>query len=276
MKIAEREMKLSLKSHARARLLSATILALLCVLGAAVFLYPFFLTAPSLASDSAAHAADAPLIFVLLGPALLALLLAELGAGRLNAKTVAVLGMLTAINAVLRLPAGPGDTPAFFFLVILAGYVYGGRFGFLMGALSLLVSALLTGGVGPWMPFQMFVMGWMGLGAALLRPARGRLTPGGRAELALLCAYGYIWGLLFGALMNLWSWPLLGVGALNWEPGLGLAETLRRYWAFYVATSLAWDSLRAIANVVLIAALGRTVLKELRRFQTRFHFERET
>jgi energy-coupling factor transport system substrate-specific component len=255
-----------------ARLLSNSLLGLLCALGAAAFLYPFFLTSPALASDSAAHAADAPLIFVALGPALLALLLAELGAGRLNAKTVAVLGVLTAINAVLRLPAGPGDTPAFFFLVILAGYVYGARFGFLMGALALLVSALLTGGVGPWMPFQMFVMGWMGLGTAVLRPARGRLTPGGRAELALLCAYGYLWGLLFGALMNLWSWPLFGAGGLYWEPGLGLAGTVRRYWAFYVATSLAWDSIRAITNVVLIAALGRTVLKELRRFQTRFHF----
>jgi energy-coupling factor transport system substrate-specific component len=201
------------------------------------------------------------------------LLVADLGAGRLNAKTVAVLGVLTAINAVLRLPAGPGDAPTFFFLVILAGYVYGGRFGFLMGALSLLVSALLTGGVGPWMPFQMFVMGWMGLGTALLRPLGRRLGPGRWHELVLLCGYGYLWGLLFGALMNLWSWPLLGAGALYWEPGLGLAETLRRYWAFYATTSLAWDSLRALTNVVLIATLGRVVLKELRRFQTRFHFE---
>jgi energy-coupling factor transport system substrate-specific component len=258
---------------------SGVILALICGLGAVAFLYPFFLSARSLAPESGAHAADAPLIFLVAGPALLGLLLAELSAGRLNAKTVAVLGVLTAINAVLRLPAGPGDTPAFFFLVILAGYVYGGRFGFLMGALSLLVSALLTGGVGPWMPFQMFVMGWMGLGTALLRPLGHKLGPGGWAELALLCAYGYVWGLLFGALMNLWSWPLIaaapaeGAGALSWEPGLGLAETLRRYWAFYVATSLAWDSLRAIGNVVLIGALGRVVLKELRRFQRRFHFE---
>ena len=259
----------------RRHLVSDIILVLLCLLGATAFLYPFFLAAPSAASDSAAHAADAPLLFVVLGPALLALLLAELGAGRLNAKTVAVLGVLMAINAVLRLPAGPGDSPAFFFLVILAGYVYGGHFGFLLGSLSLLVSALLTGGVGPWMPFQMFVMGWMGLGTTALRPARSLLRPGGLAERVLLCGYGYVWGLLFGALINLWFWPFAGAGALYWQPGLGLAETLRRYWAFYVATSLAWDSLRAITNVVLIAALGGPVLKELRRFQSRFQFERE-
>ncbi len=256
----------------RPPLASTVVLALLCALGAAAFLYPFFLSTPAL-SEQAAHADDAPLIFALLGPALLALLVADLGAGQLNAKTVAVLGALTAINAVLRLPAGPGDAPTFFFLVILAGYVYGGRFGFLMGALSLLVSALLTGGVGPWMPFQMFVMGWMGMCTAALRPITRSMAPGGWLEILVLCAYGYIWGLLFGALMNLWSWPLLGGGALYWEPGLGLGETLRRYWAFYVATSLAWDSVRAISNVLLIGALGRPVLKELRRFQARFHVQ---
>ncbi len=254
-------------------MLSTAILALISFLGATAFLYPFFLSERSLAPDGAARAVDAPVIFFVLVPALVGLLLAELGAGRLNAKTISVLGVLTAITAVLRLPTGPGDSPTFFFLVILAGYVYGGRFGMLLGTLALLVSAILTGGIGPWMPFQMLATGWMGMGAAGLRPLQRWLKPGGRVELALLCAYGYIWGLLFGALINLWFWPFAGIGDLYWEPGLGLAETLRRYQAFYLATSLAWDSLRAITNVVLIATLGPAVLKELRRFQARFHFE---
>ncbi|HEU4324669.1 MAG TPA: ECF transporter S component [Roseiflexaceae bacterium] len=252
----------------------AATLALICALGAAAFLYPFFLAAPAPGGETAAHQATAPLIFAVLGPALLALLLADLGAGRLNARTVAVLGVLTALNAALRLPAGPGDAPTFFFLVILAGYVYGGRFGFLLGALSLFVSALLTGGVGPWMPFQMFAMGWMGLSSGGLgRLARALALPPGRwGELALLALWGYLWGFLFGALMNLWSWPFVAGDALHWQPGLGLGETLRRYAAFYALTSLAWDSLRALGNLVLILALGRTALKELRRFQARFQW----
>ena len=254
------------------RWMSDMLLALICLLGAAAFLYPFLLAGPALAAADGSRAVDAPIIFAVLGPALLALLLAELGSGRLNAKTIAVLGVLVAINAALRIPVGPGDAPTFFFLVILTGYVYGGRFGFLMGALSLLVSAMLLGYVGPWMPFQMFAIGWMGMCAAALRPWGRRLRPGGWGERALLCGYGYVWGLLFGALMNLWSWPFAGVGALFWQPGLGLGETLRRYWLFYVTTSLAWDSVRAISNVALIATLSGPVLKELRRFQARFHF----
>lgn len=254
------------------RRLSSVTLALICMLGAIGFLYPFFLSTRTLAETNGARASDAPLIFAVLGPALLIVLLAEVGAGRMSSRSVAVLGVLTAVVAALRLPAGPGDAPTFFFLIILAGYVYGGRFGFLLGALGLLVSALITGGVGAWMPFQMLVSGWMGLGTALLAPIGKRLRPGGWGEITLLAGYGYMWGLLFGALMNLWFWPFSGVGDLYWAPGLGLGETLRRYLAFYGLTSFAWDSTRALGNLILIAVLGRPILKELRRFRDRFAF----
>jgi len=256
-----------------ARSVGLLVLAMICLLGLAAFLYPFFLSGRLPGGGDNAHAAAAPLLFAVLGPALLGLLVAELSGGRLSARSVAVLGVLTGVVAVLRLPAGPGDAPTFFFLIILAGYVYGPRFGFLLGALGLFVSALLTGGVGPWMPFQMFVSGWMGLGAGLVAPLARRLRPGSWPELLLLAAYGYASGLFFGALMNVWFWPFGPPGALSWSPGMGLAETLRRYAAFYLLTSFAWDSLRAIGNAALLLALGRPVLKELRRFRARFEFE---
>jgi energy-coupling factor transport system substrate-specific component len=262
-------------THALPRLLGRLSLLLISALGLAAFLYPFFLSAPPAGDTGSAHAATAPLIFALLGPGLLLLLLAELGGGRLSTRALAALGVLTGVVAVLRLPAGPGDAPSFFFLIILAGYVYGGAFGFLLGALGLFVSALLTGGVGPWMPFQMFVAGWMGLCTAAVAPLGARLRPGSWGEIGLLAAYGYLWGLLFGALMNLWFWPFSPPGALSWSPGMGLGETLRRYAAFYALTSFAWDSLRGIGNAALILLLGRPVLKELRRFKARFEFRVE-
>ncbi len=250
-------------------LLGALIMTATSLLGAAAFFYPFFLSTPTTSGAAGAHAADAPWIFAILTPLLVLLILAELGSRRASAKMIAALGVLTAINAVLRIPVGIGDSPTFFFLPILLGYSYGGRFGFLVGALSVFVSSLLAFGVGPWMPFQMLALGWLGMGAALLRPVGTRL--GGWGEIGLLAMYGYIGGMCFGALMNIYSWPFAGEGTgLGWQPGLGLDETARRYWVFYVATSLTWDTLRGCFTAAFIVVLGRPLLRELGRFRRRF------
>ena len=251
-------------------MLSGVILALTSLLGALSFLYPFLLNAPPAGSTPTPHAADAPVIFAVLMPLTLMLILAELGTRRANAKMIAALGILTAINAVLRIPIGIGDTPFFFFLPILIGYAYGVHWGFLLGALSMFVSAVLTAGIGPWLPFQMFALGWLGMGAAVLRPVGSRVGP--RGELLLLAGYSYAGGMLFGALMNVYSWPIFGSGVagLDWEPGLSLEETLRRYRIFYIATSLTWDTLRASFTAGFILVLGRPLLRELRRYRDRF------
>ncbi len=257
----------SRRDHAASTLLTL----LVSMLGLAAFGYPFLLTALPTASDGNARFNDAPIIFGVLLPLLLLLLLADLSNGRLNGKLVAALGMLVAINSVLRLPVGIGDSPTFFFLPILLGYVYGGRFAFLHGALSLFVSALLTSGVGPWLPFQMLAMGWLGMGAAGLRLLR--LPERSWQEVAALCGYSYVACMLFGALMNLYFWPFGGAGPLGWQPELGLTETVQRYWAFYVVQSLAWDALRAVSTTVLVAMLGKPLLRLLRRFRQRFFWQ---
>ena len=60
-----------------------------------------------------------------------------------------------------------------FFLLVLAGRVFGPGFGFVLGCTSLFASALLTAGVGPWLPFQMLGCAWVGLGAGLLPRGSG-------------------------------------------------------------------------------------------------------
>lgn len=263
-------MRILAPTHRKDQLPGLLLTALISALGAVAFGYPFFLSALPSGSETSARAADAPLIFALLMPLLLLLLLAELSSRQMNAKLVAALGVLTALNAVLRLPSGLGDSPTFFFLPVLLGYTYGARFGFLHGALSLFVSALLTVGIGPWLPFQMLAMGWLGMGAAALRWLR--LPAASWIEVLLLAAYAYGACMLFGALMNLYAWPFgVGQSGMAWLPGLSFGETVRRYWAFYVLSgSLAWDALRAISTSLLILVLGRPLLRELRRFYARF------
>jgi energy-coupling factor transport system substrate-specific component len=137
-----------------------------------------------------------------------------------------------------------------------------------MGTMTLLVSALLTGGVGPWLPYQMFVAAWVGWTAGWLpHPRRGR------AELGLLVTFGIAWGFAFGFVTNLYFWPYFsGSGSLMWQSGNSLLTNVRHYLAFYVATSLLWDVVRASGNAALMLALGLPAVRALSRFRSRFEF----
>ena len=193
----------------------------------------------------------------------LAVLLLEAQSQGVSTKTVALLGVLVAVNATLRFVEvaipGPGGFSPIFPLIVLAGYVFGARFGFLLGVLTLLVSAILTGGVGPWLPYQMFAAGWVGLSAPLCRPLVRLLGgQGSKGEVAVLAVFGGYWGLLYGAIMNIWFWPYaIGPSQMYWQPGIGAWETLQRYLLFYAVTSLVWDLARMLGNMLLIAIGAR-------------------
>jgi energy-coupling factor transport system substrate-specific component len=232
--------------------------------GAFAFLWPFFLH-PGAASDNAAHAGDAPWLFAVLGALLVFVAVSDLRAGRMDAKHIAALGVLSAINATLRLPGALGGAGLMYVLPILCGAAFGARFGFMLGATSMAASAVITGGIGPWMPFQMWALGWVGAGGVLAGAALPK-----RARILALVAYGWIAGILFGALMNLWFWPFQRADSpIAWAPGLGALGTIARYWRFTVVTSLAWDSARALGNAVIIALLGPAILGVLERFRSR-------
>jgi len=213
-----------------------------------------------------------PWLFVLLLPLLLAVVLGELADGGMDAKAVALLGVLAAVGAALRpLGLGAAGIEPVFFLLVLAGRVLGRGFGFVLGAVTLFASALVTAGVGPWLPYQMLGAAWVGFGAGCL-PAR----PRGRAELAMLAGYGLLAGLGYGLLLNLSIWPFLsgpyGGTDLAYVPGGGLVDNLHRLLAFTLATSLGFDIPRGLTNVALILVAGPAVLLALRRATRRAAF----
>ena len=258
-----------------ARLASALILLLASLIGILAFVYPFLsgtLSQGFAAND--AHAQDAPLMTIVLIVLCLGAVMATMGAGQSSSKMVAILGVLTAANAILRAVPGPAGFSAVFMLPILCGYAYGPTFGFLLGAISLLVSALIGAGIGPWLPFQMFAAGWIGLTSGWLP----RIEAGGRLEVWMLGFWGLAWGLVFGVIMNIWFWPYVfqpQQAGMYWQPGTGLVETLKRYAAFYAVSSFWWDLGRALGNALLIWLFGKPLLKLLRRFQKRFYFQVE-
>ena len=257
---------------------SVLVLLLASLTGLVMFAWPFWIPAhPSVAG----HDTDAPFLFVLLVPLLVAVAATQLTEGGIDAKALAILGVLSAVNAALRpvLGAGTAGIESVFFLLVLAGRVFGPGFGFLLGCTSLFASALLTAGIGPWLPFQMLASGWIGLGAGLLPRA-----PRGRREIVMLAAYGVLAAYAFGILMNMWFWPFVtgigmptGHGALAYVPGAPISENLHRFLIFTLITSTAgWDTGRAITTCLAIVVVGPAILRVLRRAARKARFETQT
>lgn len=252
---------------------SIVVLTIASLAGLAMFVWPLILSgAPGQRPDPL----SAPLIFFVLLPVVSLVVLAELADGGMDAKTLAMLGVLSAVNAALRpLGAGMAGIETVFFLLILAGRVFGPAFGFALGCTSLFASALLTGGVGPWLPFQMMCSAWIGLGAGLLPR---RVT--GKAEIVMLCVYGIVAAYAFGFLINLSFWPFVTVGSvpgttaqLTFVAGDAVRANLHRFVYYTLLTSTAgWDTGRAIMNTLAIAVLGAPLLGMFRRVNRRANF----
>ncbi|MFD3543529.1 ECF transporter S component [Streptomyces sp. NPDC058662] len=248
---------------------AAAALVLVTLIGIAAFGWPLLADRHS----GLAHSQDAPWLFAALLPLLVAVVVATIADDGMDAKAVAMLGVLAAVGAALRpLGAGTAGLEPMFFLMVLSGRVLGPGFGFVLGAVTMFASALLTGGVGPWMPFQMLALGWFALGAGLL-PGAVRLR--GRAELLMLAAYGFVGSFAYGTVMNLQGWVILqGMGqGISFHPGEPLGANLARFLAYCLATSVAWDLGRAVLTVVLTLALGGTLLKALRRATRKAAFD---
>ncbi len=268
MNVAVRTVPLPTRHRASAgRRFELGALIAINAVGALAFFWPFVVPALS-GPGNEQHRNDAPWILAALLVGLGAVLFLELGRGGLGPKAVALLGVLGAAMVALRLPGFVAGFSAMFIVVLVAGNAFGPRFGFLLGAVGTFASGLFVGGLGPWLPFQMVAVGWVGLGAGLM--PKGSWP----ARIGALAVYGFAVGYVFGAVMNLWSWPFLTSGsAVSWEPGAGVADNLRNYAAFYAATSFAWDTFRAVGNAALVLVLGRPLLASLDRAARRMRLD---
>jgi energy-coupling factor transport system substrate-specific component len=246
---------------------SLLAVGLLTIVGIAAFAWPL-IAAPH--SAVLAHASDAPLLFAVLMPLLLVVVLAQLADGDMDAKSIAMLGVLAAVISALRpLGAGVAGIEPIWAVLILGGRALGPGFGFSLGAVSLFSSALVTGGVGPWLPFQMIAAAWVGLGAGLLPELRGR------REIAMLTGYAALSCLAYGFVMNLWFWPFTAglPEQLSFSPGTGYLDNLSSWLRFCTVTSLGYDLPRATLTVATILVAGRPMLSAFRRIARRAAFQ---
>lgn len=252
----------------RGRALVAVLL--ISVLGVAAFTWPLFVQP---GSALIAHANDGGVLFAVLLPLMLVVALTQIADGTLSSKAVALLGVLSAVIAALRpLGAGVAGLEPIWAVLVLGAAALGPGFGFLLGAVSLFASALLTGGVGPWLPFQMLGAAWVGLAAGTV----GRTIRGGsRRELVPLAAVASVGCVLYGWVLNMWFWPFAtGLAPeISFAPGAGIAVNLAHWMKFNLVTSMGYDLPRAILTACLILGVGRPILASLRRAARRVSFD---
>ena len=231
--------------------------------GVGLFVWPF--VSPGAPSTAAALALALGTVAVLV--------FVEASARRLDARRFALLAAIAALDAALRLVIvqGIGGFSPIFFLILVAGYVYGPSFGCLCGAASLLASASVTGGIGPWLPYQVFACGWMGAAAGLA--GMHRAAPGAR-DVVVLALVAIVTGYLFGMLLDVWDWTAFyrGAPSFGFVPGAGALELLQRFARFYVSTSAVWDTFRGAGDALAVVVIGGPVMAALVRMRNRMGF----
>lgn len=245
------------------------------VVGLAAFVYPLVLPIgrEGVSTGNARFLEPAILLGIILLVSMAAILgwaSTRLASSFSVSRGTSILAALIAVNALFRLLPSIGGASAMFLLIILAGTSFGAPAGFLTGALSLLLSAIITGGLGPWLPYQMLGAGWVGLIAGLLPAPR---EPDRRYW--FLIGYGAVAGFAYGVLLSLYDWPFLAPGistgdaTMYWTPDAGFMETVHRYAVFYVTTSAGHDLARALGNMVLLALFALPILRLLDRAAVR-------
>lgn len=246
--------------------LQASLLIALCLISASGFLWPFFVASYN-ASDKASW------FFFIAAPLTVIALIYSINLNPLDSKTIAILAVLTAVIAAFR-PFGAGaiGIEPMWFILILAARVFGPYFGFILGATSMLLSAILTGGIGPWLSYQVFAAAGIGVGLAII-PSKLR----GRSEVFALAIYAIVACESFGIAMDLQFWPWsLGRGTqLSYIPGAPLATNVAHFFTYHFTASMAWDIPRAIFTSILILVAAPAVLNTLRRAYVKAAFNPE-
>ncbi|WP_226670400.1 ECF transporter S component [Metabacillus litoralis] len=167
-------------------------------------------------------------------------------------RELVLLAVLAAIAAVSRIPFAslPSVQPTSF-VIIVSALVFGAESGFVIGALAALVSNLFLG-QGPWTPWQMYAWGMIGLSAGLLRNTWIMKNIVGKV------IFGFITGILFGWLMNLWYFVSL-------DGSVTMAAIIAVF-----TTSFYFDLAHALSNVFFLLVFGNSWLKILQRFRKKY------
>lgn len=212
-----------------------------------------FLFIPSLVVGGAFIFREKSYSYVSLAVTLLSLLLFVCGFEKKQTGTrrLIIIAVMTALAVVGRFIFSPipGANPVSAIAITAAIYL-GKESGFLIGALSALISNFYAG-QGVWTPFQMLTWGLIGLVAGLLSVylKKSRIA---------LCAYGLVSGLCYSLLMDIWS--------VIWYNG---TFSLRLY-AAAIMTAIPHTVIYAVSTAVFLLLFAKPFGEKLERVKIKY------
>ncbi|MDD2620158.1 MAG: ECF transporter S component [Syntrophomonadaceae bacterium] len=169
--------------------------------------------------------------------------------GQITAKEIALIATMASLAAITRIVFSPiASFKPTTFIIMISGYVFGARTGFMVGAVTALASNFFLG-QGPWTPWQMLCWGLCGVLAGVL--GNKQKDYHALSFIILTGACGY----LYGWLLNIWHWVAF-IYPLN----------IKTLLAVYVA-SFAFDSLHAAGSIVFASIFGKPFYQILRRYR---------
>lgn len=169
-----------------------------------------------------------------------------------SSKEIALIAMLSALSALSRVSFifFPSVKPSSF-IIISSAIVFGPVSGFIIGLSTPIISNFFLG-QGPWTLFQAIAWGLMGASTFFI----------GKFSRNKLIVFGFVWGLLYGWILNLWFWT-----------GFVYPLNLTTFIAANL-NSLPFDLLHGITNALLFFFFGEKVHIVLERFRQRFSVQR--
>ncbi len=179
----------------------------------------------------------------------------ELEKREVNAKEIALISTVATLGAVCRIPfISLMSLQPTIFIAMITGYVFGYRKGFLVGAVSVMVSSFFASH-GSWTPWQMFCVGLAGGSGDLLRRLHKEFH---LISFAVFCCF---WGYLYGWIMTYWYW-------VTFVFPLDLQSFIKCY-----LSAIAYDTTRAVGNLFFALVFGKTFYSILTRFKKKLHVE---
>lgn len=170
---------------------------------------------------------------------------------KMSSRELVLVGVLSGLAGLSRVPfAGLPSVQPTTFIVIMCGAVFGSAVGLSVGVVATLVSNTFLGH-GTWTICQMIAWGLCGASAGWFL----RIYPhAGRVALTVFC---FIWGYVFGWLMNMWHWYTF-VYPLTFKT-----------WVATNAMSFWFDSTHAVVNASLCFVCGDVIVRIFRRYKAK-------